>query len=149
MKVEGDSDHRRDVFAQIFQLSNALQIYLDRQLLKDNLTSKQFFLMIVIGSFGGKYPTLKEVSQVAGSSHQNVKQLANKLEKKDFIEFQQDKVDGRVLRLILTDNAKKYWINRDKNDAQELQDIFNGLSKEEIKHMHSGMKKLFDNIKND
>lgn len=141
------TNYKRNVFAQVFQLSNALQIYLDRQLALDELTSKQFFLMIVIASFNNEPPTLNEVSQVAGSSHQNVKQLAMKLQKNGFVEFNEDEQDRRILRLSLTKKAERYWKQRDEGDAKQLEDIFKDLSYEEITHMHTGMTKLFNNIK--
>ena len=47
---------------------------------------KQFFAVICI-NMCKEPPTLKELSDIVGSSHQNMKQILIKLEKKGFIEF--------------------------------------------------------------
>ena len=49
---------------------------------------KQFFAIICI-NLCKEPPTLRELSEILGSSHQNVKQILLKLEKKDFIRFQE------------------------------------------------------------
>ena len=69
----------KDIFAHIFKVANTLQTFLDRALYADKITAKQFFLMIVIGSFGPEGPTMKMAAEKGGSSYQNVKQLALKL----------------------------------------------------------------------
>ena len=55
---------------------------------------KQFFTIICI-NMCKEPPTLKELLDILGSSHQNVKQILLKLEKKKFIEFQTDESDKR------------------------------------------------------
>ena len=55
---------------------------------------KQFFAIICI-SICREPPTINELSDILGSSHQNVKQILLKLEKKNFIRFQEDKTDKR------------------------------------------------------
>ncbi len=75
-------DYEKEIFGMLFKTSNSLQAYLDQLLSKDQLTAKQMFLMIVINTFGDRYPTLKDVASKSSSSYQNVKQLALKLEKR-------------------------------------------------------------------
>nr|MCR4839806.1 MarR family transcriptional regulator [Eubacterium sp.] len=60
---------------------------------------KQFFAIICI-NMCKEPPTLKELSDILGSSHQNVKQILLKLEKKNFIEFKVDESDKRKQRII-------------------------------------------------
>ena len=55
---------------------------------------KQFFAIICI-NLCKEPPTLKELSDILGSSHQNVKQILLKLEKKGFISFMPDENDKR------------------------------------------------------
>ena len=70
------------------------------QAMADNLMKeiswKQFFAVICI-NLCKEPPTLKELSEVLGSSHQNVKQILLKLEKKGFITFRPDESDKRKI----------------------------------------------------
>ena len=55
---------------------------------------KQFFAIICISMCKDK-PTVKELAEIMGSSHQNVKQILLKLEKKGFIYITVDEKDKR------------------------------------------------------
>ena len=72
------------------------------QAMADNMMQeiswKQFFAIICI-NMCKEPPTLKELSDILGSSHQNVKQILLKLEKKGFIRFEQDEADKRKQRI--------------------------------------------------
>ncbi len=58
------------------------------------MTWKQFFAIICI-NLCKEPPTLNELSDIMGSSHQNVKQILLKLEKKGFISTVPDEKDKR------------------------------------------------------
>ena len=60
----------------------------------DEISWKQFFMIICIKLFEGS-PTINELSEIAGSSHQNVKQILNKLESRGFVEIVKDEEDKR------------------------------------------------------
>ena len=53
------------------------------------ITWKQFFAIICI-NICKEAPTINDLSDVMGSSHQNVKQILIKLEKKDYIKMVTD-----------------------------------------------------------
>lgn len=125
-------DHQRHIFAQLFTLSNSLQVHLDNMLKDDQLTSKQMLLMIVIGSFGATTPTFKDAAQRSGSSYQNVKQLALKLEKNGYVSIVDDIQDKRAKRLLLTEQAKIYWHNRDDRDLVSIEKLFQTFSLDEL-----------------
>ena len=63
---------------------------------------KQFFAVICINMCKEK-PTVKELAEIMGSSHQNVKQILLKLEKKGFVSITVDESDKRKQRIELTD----------------------------------------------
>ena len=76
MKLE-DYDSRHLLFAALFMTSNRLQSIGDR--FNEEITSKQWFLLAALNTF--EYaPTFNELSSLMGSSHQNVKQIALKLQ---------------------------------------------------------------------
>ena len=73
---------------------------------------KQFFAIICI-NLCKEPPTIRELSDILGSSHQNVKQILLKLEKKGFIAFMPDENDKRKQRIVLTDTCRAFC---EKND---------------------------------
>ncbi|GKX31869.1 MarR family transcriptional regulator [Vallitalea longa] len=137
---------QNNIFSYIFKLSNTLQVYLDKTLVEDDLTSKQLFLMIVIDSFGTANPTFKEAADRAGNSYQNIKQIALKLEKKDYVKIIRDPKDRRAKRLILTDKARAYWKNRDLSDIEEMNILFKRFDQQELEQFFNYMERLFNGI---
>ncbi len=78
---------------------NRFQAMADKEI--GEISWKQFFAIVCI-NMCKEPPTLNELSEVLGSSHQNVKQILLKLEKKGFIVFEPDKKDKRKQRIMLT-----------------------------------------------
>ena len=72
------------------------------------ITWKQFFAIICI-NLCREAPTINELSDVMGSSHQNVKQILLRLEKKGFVSTIVDTKDKRKQRIIVTDEARAFW----------------------------------------
>lgn len=92
---------------------------------------KQFFAIICI-NMCKQPPTLKELSDVLGSSHQNVKQILIKLEKKNFIIFQTDKKDKRKQRIILTDFCREFCDKNDEMSISIMKRMFSGIPEKDI-----------------
>ena len=106
------------------------------QTLADNVMKeiswKQFFAIICI-SMCKESPTINELSEILGSSHQNVKQILLKLEKKGFIKFDVDKIDKRKQRIFLTKTCQKFCEKNNETSAQIMQKMFEGISEKDIK----------------
>jgi len=136
----------KKLFATLFKVSNSLQVYLDRQFQTGGLTAKQMFLMIVISTFGDSYPTLREAAEKSGSSYQNVKQLALKLQQQGFVEIIDNPSDKRKKNLKLTVKAQSYWQSRDHQDRQEMNHLFEGFSDRDIILFHDAILSLQKNI---
>ncbi|MEW6623890.1 MAG: MarR family transcriptional regulator [Bacillota bacterium] len=136
------------IFASIFLLSNRLQVIGDQFLGSDGMTLRQWFLTVLILQFHDNPPTLGEVAELMGSSHQNVKQLALKLQQKDFLKFEKDEQDGRILRLKLTDKSRLYWKAREKEGERFIKELFQDLNESEVNAICNGFKKLFNRIDN-
>lgn len=139
-------DNKKFIFGSLFLLANRLQVIGDKYLEKEGITTKQWLLIVMIAQFVDSIPTLSEVAQLMGSSRQNVKQLALRLQEKGFVSIKKDERDSRVLRLKLTEKSTVFWEERREKDEQFIIDIFNGLSEEEIHIMCNGFNKLFGNI---
>lgn len=78
---------RNELFARLFAIANNLQAIGDRHLGK--LTTKQWFLIACVGYFEPGQPSLSDLVPVVGSSRQNIKQLALKLEQQGLPEHSQ------------------------------------------------------------
>ena len=75
-------DDRKYLFGSIFILSNRMDTLLQREFNRFNITTKQWFLSVIIDNLFDNPPTMKEAAKEMGCSHQNVKQVALKLEQK-------------------------------------------------------------------
>ena len=93
---------------------------------------KQFFAIICI-NLCKEPPTLKELSDILGSSHQNVKQILLKLEKKDLISFMPDENDKRKQRIVLTDTCRAMCENNNDMSIQIMSKMFEGIPEKDIK----------------
>ena len=109
---------------------------------------KQFFAIICI-NMCKEAPILKELSDILGSSHQNVKQILLKLEKKGFVQFQQDETDKRKQRILLTDKCKEFCEKNDEMSRRVMYKMFEGVSEKDIEttiqtiiHIESNLKDL-------
>lgn len=136
-------DKQKFIFGSIFLLANKLQVLGDQYFAESDMTMKQWLLTVMIVQFHDEPPTLSQVAELMGSSRQNVKQIALKLEKKGFLNIEKDEEDARVLRLKLTEKSYSFWENREDRDEEFLLELFKGIKEEEIHAMHSGMEKLF------
>ena len=98
------------------------------------ITWKQFFAIICI-NLCKEPPTLNELSDVMGSSHQNVKQILLKLEKKGFVSFITDPNDKRKQRILVTDSCREFLEENDNNGKQSqyiIGRIFEGVDEKDL-----------------
>ncbi|HDK7137113.1 TPA: MarR family transcriptional regulator [Clostridium botulinum] len=138
-------DKRYHVFGMLFLLSNKLETLGNNFL--GELTTKQWFFMLILMNFFKEPPTLSELALEMGTSHQNAKQIAIKLEEKGFLVVKKDTKDKRVLRLTPTNKIEKYVKLREDKDHFFIEKFFNVLTKEEVKNIYGSFTKLLDNIK--
>lgn len=112
------------------------------------ITWKQFFAIICI-NLCKEAPTINELSDVMGSSHQNVKQILLKLEKKGFVTTVADEKDKRKQRIIVTDEARRFLEENDNNGQQSLYiigQIFNGISDKNLQTTIQTIMKMERNL---
>lgn len=139
-------DKQKYIFGSIFLLANKLQVIGDQYLGRDGITTKQWFLSAMISQFRDNPPTLSEVAELMGSSRQNVKQLALKLEEKEFLKIDKDEQDARAVRLKLTDKCVDFWEKREKQDDEFIEDLFKDFNEEELDTICKGFNKLFEKV---
>ena len=97
----------------------------------EEISWKQFFAIICI-NLCKESPTIKELSEIMGSSHQNVKQILNKLESKNYIQVVTDAKDKRKQRIILTDKTRTFCTEHDEGSKRIVGKIFEGINEEDI-----------------
>ncbi len=98
------------------------------------ITWKQFFAIICI-NMCKEPPTLNDLSEVMGSSHQNVKQILLKLESKGFIAMMTDEKDKRKQRFVVTDKCREFLEendNKSKTSSQIIEQIFEGVDEKSL-----------------
>ena len=120
------------------------------QTLADNVMKeiswKQFFAIICI-NMCKEAPTINELSEILGSSHQNVKQILLKLESKGFIKFQEDKQDKRKQRISLTKKCQNFCQKNNETSSQIMQKMFEGIPEKDIKTTIKTIIRLDANLK--
>ena len=112
------------------------------------ITWKQFFAIICI-NLCREAPTINELSDVMGSSHQNVKQILLRLEKKGFVSTIVDKKDKRKQRIIVTDEARTFLEKNDNNGQQSqyiIGRIFEGIDEKSLMNTIQTIMKMERNL---
>ena len=107
---------------------------------------KQFFAIICINMCKEK-PTVKELAEIMGSSHQNVKQILLKLEKKGFVSITIDENDKRKQRIELTDYCREFCEKNDEMTMRIMKKMFEGVSEEQLQITIQTIIQIEDNLK--
>ena len=95
------------------------------------ITWKQFFAIICV-NLCTENPTINELSEIMGSSHQNVKQILIKLEKKEFIKMIPDKSDKRKQRITLTEKCMEFMQKNKAQSDETICRIFDGIDEDSL-----------------
>ncbi|MBP3569720.1 MAG: MarR family transcriptional regulator [Lachnospiraceae bacterium] len=111
---------------------------------------KQFFTIICI-NLCKEPPTLKELAEIMGSSHQNTKQILIKLEQKGFVEITSDVLDKRKQRISLTNQCLAFCAANDDKSMRAVDVMFGDIPEEQLRttiqtimQMEHNLKKLND-----
>ena len=109
---------------------NRFQAMADTQM--KEISWKQFFLIICI-NMCKEDPSINELAEIVGSSHQNVKQLLIKLENKDFVEIYIDEMDKRKQRIRMTEYCKRFCEKNDIATVGIMEKMFAGITEEQLR----------------
>lgn len=123
---------------------NRFQAVADRTM--KEISWKQFFAVICINLCKNK-PTVKELAEIMGSSHQNVKQILLKLEKKGFIHITVDETDKRKQRIELTDYCRDFCSKNDEITTNIMKKMFADISEEQLQVTIQTIIQIEDNLK--
>ena len=134
------------IFGGVQVVANQMDTLLERELKEHNLTTKQWLLTIVVQNIFDHDPTIKEVAKGMGSSHQNVKQVALKLQQKGFVVMEKDPNDARITRIKLTDAIDSFGKESQKKSELFTEKLFDGITAEELAMTRSALEKLLINL---
>lgn len=121
-----------NVVGSLFLLTNRLQTVMDRDFEKKGLTTKQWFMMAVISKLFTTPPKLSDLASSMGSSYQNIKQIALKLEKSGYVTLEKDPKDQRVIRITMVPHFENFWEEQVEEDVALLESLFDHFTAAEI-----------------
>ncbi len=130
------------VLVFIFLIQQRWGYIINKELAEDKITTKQWLMMIIIENAFDHDPSMQEVADALSTTHQNVKQLAVRLEARGFMKIERDPTNRRILRLRTTDECRKYWEKRSSEDTESIISLFKGLNDEEISSLFKIVMKL-------
>ena len=122
-------ERRYFLFGLLNGVTNRLEA--EGNLFFEEISWKQCFAMICIQMFE-QPPTLKELAQVMGSSHQNVKQLLLKLQDASYVNLLEDEKDKRKQRVVITEQGKKFCKKYDKPSDEFIQCLYQDVEASDV-----------------
>lgn len=120
------------LFGAMIMAVNKMDTLLERELKEFGVTSRQWLLTIVIDNFFDHPPTLKEVAKEMDSSHQNIKQVALKLQEKGLLKLEKDKKDARITRLRMTEESVSFWERIQPRGVEFMENAFKDIDPKEL-----------------
>lgn len=131
-----DRRYKTDHISPKYFLFGELNVFMNRlQTAGDEFFSeiswKQWFVLDEIRLFASP-PTVGEIAEAIGSSHQNVKKVLLKLESVGFVELYTDKMDKRKLRARATGKVSELNSKYQRNSFAYMESICQGISEEDI-----------------
>lgn len=132
------------ILRSITELSNKLQICGDA--LYQEMSSKQYYVLCYVDDFYPELPTLGQLADAMGTSHQNTRQLVGKLEKKGYLTLHADADDRRKTRVSLTAKCAGLWEKYQTVQNRYTDSLFEDFSKEELSAMLNNLEKVLSRI---
>ena len=112
----------------------------------EELSWKQVFFLNCVTLFG-EPPSIKDVADLVGCSHQNAKQILLKLEKSGFVTMEQDVNDRRRQRIKVTHKAEAFRKEFDEPSRCVMERIFAGVGAEELETTIRVITQLDNNLR--
>lgn len=135
-------DMERYILVVLFLVQQRWSYSIGKDLADDHITTKQWLMMIIMATAFQSHPSIQEVADALSTTHQNVKQLANRLEEKGFLNIERDPNNKRILRLKITPECFQFWEKRTDDDLKTINKHFEGLDDEEMRSLFEIMSKM-------
>lgn len=135
-------DMEKYILVVLFLVQQRWSYSIGRVLADDEITTKQWLMMIVMANAFKTPPSLQDMADALSTTHQNVKQLATRLESRGFLKIERDPENRRILRLKSTEENLHYWEKNSPAHIKAINAHFEGLNHEEVKTLFEIMGKL-------
>lgn len=132
------------LFSSIFLLANKLQTLGDAVL--EEITLKQWLLLIMIFNMEEKQPSVTEIAEFIGGTRQNVRKMLEVLSDKGYVTLCVNKQDKRNLSVALTDKTFMFFTQFEAKGAVFLEQLFNGINTDFQESSRITMEILFKNL---
>lgn len=133
------------IFSTLFIAGNKLQTLFDSRI--PEISLKQFMLLSIVRQ--SKEPlTFTQSGDLLGCSRQNVKKLADALERKGFVVIRRSPRDTRAMCICPTEKANHYFQNVFSEYQGELKYLFEVYTAKEIETLFTLLSKLYAGIEN-
>lgn len=138
-------DQGKAIFSTLFIAGNKLQTLFDSHI--PELSLKQFMLLSMVRQ--SEEPlTFTQLGSLLGCSRQNIKKLADVLEKKGFITLRQSPRDTRAMCICPTGKADEYFQKDFSRYREELRHLFEVYDDGEVETLFRLLSKLYAGIEN-
>lgn len=131
------------IFNTLFIAGNKIQTLFDNRI--PEITLKQFMLLSIAGQ-SEKNLTFTQLGDILGCSRQNIKKLADVLQKKGYITIRQSPTDKRAFCICPTRKMREYFRNVFAIYQKELAYLFEVYTVDEIQVLFSLLMKLYAGI---
>lgn len=132
-------DKRLIAYVNIFICANRLQAIMDKGM--EDITARQWLVLTMLGAFS-EPPTLKQISELSGVTHQSMRQIADRLEERGLVKIVPDERDRRAIRLIKTEAAEKIRERDTERNYGFVFGLFSCLDKTESEVFCTALEKL-------
>lgn len=136
-------DRQKAIFSTLFIAGNRLQTLFDARIPEVSL--KQFMLLSVVRHSEGRM-TLTQLGSLLGCSRQNIKKLAEALERKGFLTIQRSPEDARALCAVPTARVEDFFQNQFARYQEELKYLFSVYTEAEVETLFALMTRLYRGI---
>lgn len=134
-----------DVFRLLIVLGLRLRALMDRRLSNIGLTTQQAAVLTII-ELAQVPPRQRQIAEALGSSHQNVRQLLDALERKGLIRELPDEDDGRACRLVTTPSVAKLFASRNEDDEAAIRQWLKGVKPRELGALLTSLRALAEGL---
>lgn len=127
----------------INRFNNSFQAVADT--LFDELSWKQVFFLNCVAMFP-QPPTIKEMADLLGCSHQNATQILSKLENQRYVQTKQDAIDKRKQRIVLTEKALAFKRKYEEPSEQAMRQLFQDVPGAQLSDTIKTFTRLIVNV---
>lgn len=143
MDIKGDVSEKHLLIGLLSRFDNRYRAAADEFF--GEISWTQLFCMKGIGMFK-RPPSIRDMANFLGCSHQNAAQLLKKLVSAGYVRFETDGIDRRKQRLYLTELAEGFLREHGAAADRAMNEIFAPLSEAEIRTAVGILQKLDDSL---